>query len=144
LTDIVIDASVAVKWVIEEAHSAIAAHLLTCTSRHAPDHWHAEAVNAVWSKVYKGDLDATEAEQRMHLLQRAPVVGTPIAGLMPRAFAISVARSVTIYDSLYVALAEKLGIALITADRALLRALAPDAGLAARAIWIGDVAGVPS
>ncbi|MBV9252518.1 MAG: type II toxin-antitoxin system VapC family toxin [Acetobacteraceae bacterium] len=113
--------------------------MLTCSGRYAPDHWQAEAVNAVWSKVFKCDLEAADAEERMQLLLRAPVTVTPISKLMPRAFAISVARSIPIYDSLYVALAEKLEIPLITADKQLLRCVRPDAGLASRMIWLGDI-----
>jgi predicted nucleic acid-binding protein len=43
----VVDASVAVKWVVEEAYSAKAALLLRCDTLHAPDHWSVEAVNAL-------------------------------------------------------------------------------------------------
>lgn len=40
------------------------------------------------------------AAERMSLPLRAPVTGAPVADLMPRAFAISVAQSATIYNSL--------------------------------------------
>jgi predicted nucleic acid-binding protein len=136
----VIDASVAAKWVVEEDHSAKAALLLALDARHAPDHWLAEAANLLRSKVFHGDLTAADAEERIDVLMRAPVVGMPIAALMPRAFAISVACMVTIYDSLYVALAEKRDIPLVTADRRLIRQLAGDAALAKRLLWLGDMA----
>ena len=103
----VVDASVAAKWVVEEEHSAKAALLLGFDACHAPDHWLAEAGNVLWSKFFHGDLTAVDLEERMAVLLRAPVIGTPIASLMPRALAISVACVVTIYDSLYVALAEQ-------------------------------------
>jgi predicted nucleic acid-binding protein len=136
----VIDASVAAKWVVEEDHSAQATLLLALDARHAPDHWLAEAANVLWSKVFHGDLTAADAEDRIGVLMRAPVVGVSIAGLMPRAFAISVACMVTIYDSLYVALAEKRDIPLVTADRRLIRQLSGDAALAERLLWLGDLA----
>ena len=135
----VIDASVAAKWVVEEDHSAKAALLLALDARHAPDHWLAEAANALWSKVFHGDLTAADAEERVDILRHAPVVGAAIVELMPRAFAISVACMVTIYDSLYVALAEKRDIPLVTADRRLIRQLAGDATLAKRLLWLGDM-----
>jgi predicted nucleic acid-binding protein len=138
--EVVVDASVAVKWVVEEDHSAKAILLLQCEARHAPDHWLAEAINVLWAKVFRGDLIAADAQTRMEVLLRAPVVGTPIASLMPRAFAISVAHSVTIHDSLYVALAEKRDIPLVTANERLIRRLAGDAALRQRMVWIGDVA----
>jgi predicted nucleic acid-binding protein len=73
----------------------------------------------------------------MLVLNRAPVADTTIAGLLPRAFAISVAHSVTVYDSLYVALAEQRDIPLVTADERLIRRLSGDADLAKRMVWIG-------
>ncbi len=135
---VVVDASVAVKWVVEEAHSDAANLLLQSDAIHAPDHWQAEAVNALWSKVFKRDLTAQDAEERMTLLLRAPVTGTPIDTLMTRAFAISVARAVTIYDSLYLALAERLDMPLVTADRVLVRRVSRDHELATRTIWLGS------
>ncbi len=137
---IVVDASVAVKWVVEEQHSAEAALLLQCETLHAPDHWQAEAVNALWAKVAKADLPTADAEEGIRLLLRAPVSGTPIRALIARAFAISLAQSVTVYDSLYVALAEKLDIPFVTADQKLIRRMAGQAGNVARARWIGDFA----
>jgi predicted nucleic acid-binding protein len=136
-----VDASVAVKWVVEEAHSDAAALLLTYDALHAPDHWQAEAINVLWAKTLRGDLDLAAAEERMTGLMRAPVTGSPLAGLMARAFAISAARQITICDSLYVALAEKLDVPLVTADAKLLRNLASDARPVARAVWVGDMAG---
>lgn len=137
----VVDASVAAKWVVEEEYSAKAALLLEFDALHAPDHWLAEAINVLWSKVFCGDLTAAHAADRMTLLMRAPIVGTRIASLMPRAFTISAARTVTIYDSLYVALAEKRGIPMVTADEKLMRRMCGDAALAKLMVWIGDLSG---
>jgi predicted nucleic acid-binding protein len=69
---VVVDASVAVKWVVEEHHSDKAALLLQCDARHSPDHWQAEATNALWSKVLRKELTTADAEERMALLLRAP------------------------------------------------------------------------
>lgn len=135
----VVDASVAAKWVIEEAHTPKAVLLLKYQTLHAPAHWRAEAVNVLWAKVFRGDLTAADAADRMETLMRAPVVDTAIAGLVHRAFAISVAHSITIYDSLYVALAEHRDIPMVTADQRLLRRLSTDAAFGKRLVWVGDV-----
>ena len=135
----VIDASVAAKWVIAEEHSNRAATLLDCEQLHAPDHWLAETVNAVWARVFRGELDADDAAERAQVLTRAPIIGATLPGLMPRAFEIATARSVTIYDSLYVALAEKLGLPLVTADRKLVRAMAAGGTDVVRVLWVGEV-----
>jgi predicted nucleic acid-binding protein len=63
---------------------------------HAPDHWQAEAVNVLWAKLARGDLSVADAEERMDVLLRAPIAGTPISALMASAFAIAAARQVTI------------------------------------------------
>ena len=139
MKEVVVDASVAVKWVIEEEHGDQALSLLWCDRRHAPDHWLAEAANALWPRVLDGELTAEDAEDRLGTLLGAPVVGSPIARLMPRAHAISVARRVTIYNSLYVALAEKLALPLVTADQVLIRRLSGDAALAQLVMWLGDI-----
>lgn len=140
MKQVVVDASVAVKWVVEEDHSTKAAQLLDYDALHAPDHWQAEAVNVLWAKVFRGDLTASEADERMTVLLRAPVAATPIADLMPRAFAVSVARTVTIYHSLYIALAEKRDIPMVTADERLIRQVSADRALARRIMWIGNLA----
>jgi predicted nucleic acid-binding protein len=93
----------------------------------------------VWSKVLHGDLTAADATERMTVLLRAPIIGTPIADLMTRGFAISFAQGITIYDSLYVALAEKLDIPMVTADERLIRRMSADANLARRMIWVGSL-----
>ena len=141
MKEVVVDAAVAAKWVVDEEHSAEAVSLLQCDARHAPDHWQAEAVNVLWSKVFRGDLTATDAHERMAVLLRAPVIGAAIADLLPRAFAISVGSAVTIYDSQYIALAEKRDIPFVTADQRLIRRISGDAALAKRVIWVGGPPG---
>ena len=76
----------------------------------------------------------------MQVLLRAPILGSRLAELMPRAFALSVAYGVTVYDSLYAALAEKHDIPLVTADVRLLRRMDVDAALRRRIVWVGDLA----
>lgn len=137
MREVVVDASVAAKWVVQEANSEHAMVLLSYDARHAPGHWLAEAVNVLWSKVFKGDLTAADAEERTTVLLRAPVIGAPIADLIPRAFAISAANAVTIYDSLYIALAEKRDLPMVTADERLIRRMSGDAALAKRMLWVG-------
>jgi len=135
----VVDASVAAKWVVREEYSAQAERVLGFEARHAPDHWRAEAVNVLWAKIFRGDLSVVDARERMAVLQRAPIIETPVAALMPHAFEIAAARMVTIHDALYVALAEQRDLHLITADQRLVRRMAGDPALAKRMVWLGDL-----
>lgn len=139
MREAIVDAAVCAKWVVDEDHSEQAARLLDWDGLHAPDHWQAEAVNAIWSRVFKGELVTADAEERVAVLLCAPVRGTPIARLMPRAFALSVAHMITVYDTLYLALAEQLRLKLVTADQRLWRRASSDATLARQLIWVGDL-----
>jgi predicted nucleic acid-binding protein len=135
----VVDASVAAKWVIEEEHSEKAVLLLGYDTLLAPGHWRAEAANALWAKVTYAELAPAEAEERLRELMRAPIVETPIDRLMPRAFNIGIALSTTIYDSLYVALAEESGAPMVTADERLIRKVSVDARFSKLMVWVSTV-----
>lgn len=139
MTEVVVDASVAAMWVLVEPHSDKAATLLGYEKCHAPNHWLAEAVNAVWGRYYRGGISAAQAEAATSLLLSAPVSVTPIAGLMRRALAISLEMSITVYDSLYVALAEQRDIQMVTADQALIRRLATKPEFTRLVLWVGDL-----
>ena len=120
----VIDASVAVKWVVAEPFSDRANALLASTTLWAPAHWQAEAVNGLWGRVYRGEMSAEDAEDRASTLIDAPVGVVPLSGLIERSLALSIALKITVYDSLYVALAEARGLPLISSDRELMRRMA--------------------
>lgn len=140
MTEVVVDASVAVMWVLAEPDSDKAATLLGYEKCHAPGHWLAEAVNAVWGRCYRGGISAAQAKAATGLLLNAPVSAAPIPGLMHRALAISLATSVTVYDSLYLALAEQQGLRMVTADQALIRRLSTKPELARLVVWVADLA----
>lgn len=135
----VVDASVAVKWVIAEAHSDRALLVLRqAMTLHAPSHWLAEAANALWAKVSVHHvLSAAEMRTRLGFLSSLPIIVAPLPDLVGMAGDLSLDLGLTVYDTLYLALAEKVGAPLITADRKLHeRASARFAG---RLCWIGDV-----
>ena len=135
----VVDASVAVKWVVDEEFSDRAEALLTGTTLCAPAHWQVEAVNAIWGQVHRGRFSAEEGSQRASTLISAPVEAVPVAALFDRAFNLAVALRVTVYDSLYVALAKVRDIPLVSADRRLLRRMMAEPTLAALARPLADL-----
>ncbi|MBI3634684.1 MAG: type II toxin-antitoxin system VapC family toxin [Candidatus Rokubacteria bacterium] len=114
----VIDASVALKWVLPLEHlSNVARRLLDDDDEMiAPDIILIEAANALWRKVIRRDLTAPEADvalggiaaRRLHLRSSASVVH--------RALGLAAALSHPVYDCVYLALAELAGAPLITAD----------------------------
>jgi predicted nucleic acid-binding protein len=135
---IVVDASVAVKWVVAEDFSD-QADLLKGSALCAPAHWQAEAVNVLWAKVYRGDLLPAGAIDRARMLMQAPIELVPLSPLMDEALKQSLAYGITIYDSLYLALAVARDIAFVTADRKLLQKLSGDPNLMALVRWVGDL-----
>ena len=135
MTSAVVDASVAAKWVLNEAFSEQAALLLGYEALHAPSHWRVEAVNAIWGTVYRGHLASADGRERASSLTLAPVIETDVTLLMADAFDIAVAAGVTIYDALYVALAEAREIPLVTADQRLIRRLQGRPGALLQ--WVG-------
>ena len=135
----VVDASVAIKWVVEEEFSDQAGTLLTGTTLCAPAHWQAETVNAIWGRVHRGKLSAADGRERASTLISAPVEAVPLAGLLDQAFHLAVALRLTVYDSLYVALAKVRSIPLVSDDRRLLRRMMAEPTLAALTRPLADL-----
>ena len=120
----VVDASVSVTWFVREELSAEAELLLASDAAfHAPDLLVPEFANAIWKKVRLGTVPAEDASALVRALIRSPLRFHPVTPLVERALAIAAETSRTVYDSVYVALAESLQITLVTADDRLANAL---------------------
>ncbi|HWB51878.1 MAG TPA: type II toxin-antitoxin system VapC family toxin [Stellaceae bacterium] len=113
---IVIDASVALKWVFDEPGSEAAITLLT-EELMAPELWLAEAANALWRHVRLGEASTAEALVRIEELHMAPVASVPIGSYVRRALQLGIELSHPIYDCVYLALAEHRGTHVVTDDR---------------------------
>nr|WP_274390059.1 type II toxin-antitoxin system VapC family toxin [Azospirillum doebereinerae] len=116
----VVDASVAIKWIIDEEGSPAALAL----RRHrlaAPDLWVAECANILWKKVRRGELSGDEAVLAARLLARAEVELAPMRSYLEAATAIAVALDHPAYDCVYLAMAEAAEMPFVTADERLLR-----------------------
>jgi len=134
---IVLDASVLVKIVVEEPGSAEARRIVReALAREsiisAPDIALAEALNALWKhRVLIQDLDEEgfrgAVKDLLILWNRVAVHRSD--KLAPRAAEIAVERRVTVYDALYLALAESTNSILLTFDEELKR-LARSMGVA--------------
>ena len=69
----VIDASIAVKWVVEEDGTAEALALRQSSKMIAPQLLVAECANILWKKVRRGDLTEEQARGIAHLVAVAPL-----------------------------------------------------------------------
>jgi predicted nucleic acid-binding protein len=124
VTTLVIDASVAVKWVIEETGTKEALSL----RRHrllAPDLLAIECANILWKKVRRREVTEDEAVLAARLLARADIEFEPMRALLESATKLAVLLDHPAYDCAYLALAEARGCDLVTADRALSRKALP-------------------
>jgi predicted nucleic acid-binding protein len=120
MKELVIDASVAVKWVVEEPGTQEA--LLPRQYRLlAPDLLVAECANILWKKVRRRELSKEEALLAARLLERADVELQPMRRLMEPATALAIALGHPAYDCTYLALAEMLSCYMVTADERLCR-----------------------
>lgn len=120
MTVLVVDASVAIKWVVEETGTQEALDL----RRHrllAPDLLVAECANVLWKKVRRKELSKHEALLAARLLERADIELEPMRGLLEPATRLAIALDHPTYDCIYLALAEARGCDLVTADRRLAR-----------------------
>ena len=118
-----VDASTALKWVLEEEGSAAALELLEKDVLHAPDFMLLEVANVLWSKARRGVLSRTDADAAFQALSAVPIVLTPLAELTRPARSLAFALDLTVYDAVYAALAQQLDCPLATADKALARAM---------------------
>lgn len=112
---IVVDASIALKWVLEEWGSDKAEELLE-RDLAAPSLWLLEAGNALWRRTVRGELTASEAGERLTELTKAPVASVPLEQDLAEAMRLAVQLNHPVYDCLYLALAKRLGTFVVTAD----------------------------
>lgn len=123
---LVIDASVAVKWVVPETGSENAERLLDHRLA-APDLLYAECANILWKKVRRGELSIDEAEIAAQALENADLAPHSTRLYLAAALAIAAALDHPAYDCIYLALAEALSLRFVTADRMLVRKIAGSA-----------------
>jgi predicted nucleic acid-binding protein len=124
----VLDASVALKWVLPEKDSPKAVRLRNDFRKQihefiAPDTFPAEVAHALTRAERKKILKPPQGTTRFLALMRLPPDLHPYLSLLPRAFSISSDLRVGVYDCLYVALAEQEGCELVTADDKMVKAL---------------------
>jgi predicted nucleic acid-binding protein len=124
---LVIDASVMAAVITQEAGSEAARIVVAPGGLIAPDLLLAETANLLWKKARRGLIRADEAPEALAmslaLLERI----VPIATLHEAALSLSLRRDHPAYDCFYVALAQREGVPLVTADAKLARDFAADA-----------------
>jgi predicted nucleic acid-binding protein len=119
MTGYVVDASVAVKWLIAETFSDQAVRLLDQKlTLVAPELLFAEAANALWVICRRGDITKADFAEAVDVLKAAPIA-VPVS---MRELASPAARLATdlghpAYDCFYLALAMQEQYPVVTADQ---------------------------
>lgn len=112
---LVVDASVAIKWVVEEPGTAEALALRRYRLS-APDLLIPECANILWKKARRQEMSADEASLAARLLEHADVELTPMRRLLEPATRLAIQLDHPAYDCLYLALAQFTGCSFVTAD----------------------------
>ncbi len=120
---LVIDASIAVKWVIEEDGTSEALSLRQRARLIAPDLLVPECANILWKKVQRDELSKEQALLAARLLQGAEIELLPTRSLLEAATRLAIELDHPAYDCLYLALAVEHGCRFVTADERFLRKL---------------------
>lgn len=117
----VVDASVAVKWLVEEVGSSEARGVLSSgATLLAPELIVAEISNVAWKKLGRQEISSEHALAMIRLLPR---LLDGLARLSPLAeAALTIGRDLDhpIYDAFYLALAEREGAVVVSDDQRLL------------------------
>lgn len=119
---LVIDSSVAVKWFVAEGESGVAEalalldeHLARRCVLAAPSHLLLEVLNALRSR----GLNESEMRVAARGLLGLQLELTPVEELAEQAAGISASCGLTTYDAAFAALADAMGVELVTEDRRL-------------------------
>ena len=138
---VVVDASLAVKWLVDEedsdkAHSVLESWVTQDVTRIAPYLMPFEVANALHRRVLRGELSVGNSARMMTRLLGSRLELHQLPGLHVRALELaSQLNQGAVYDAHYLALAEEFGCDFWTADQRFYRAVSAQVGFVR---WIGE------
>ena len=138
---VVVDASLAVKWLVEEddsdkAHAALQSWVAQDITRIAPHLMPFEVANALHRRVLRGELNVGDSIRMMARLLESRLELHQPPDLHVRALQLaSLLKQNAAYDAHYLALAESFGCELWTADERFYRAASPSID---NVRWLGE------
>ena len=119
------DASVAVKWLVEEENSEAADNILDGRHElHAPRLMVSEVGNTLWRKAKLGEIERSLAGVLAAAIPEMGVHWSDDEAISADAVRLAVALDRSVYDCVYLALANRIGATLVTADERFADALA--------------------
>lgn len=138
MTRFVVDANVAIKWVLPEIHTETAASLLG--EQHellVPDFFFSEIGNILWKRVRQNEFSLEQAKSYIEAILSTELQTHSSQSLIVLAIEIAVRVQQSVYDSIYLALAITHQCQMVTADQRFYNAVRRDV-LATHLCWIED------
>ena len=125
MSEVVVDAGVAVCWFAREAETERANRLIAAADALvAPSLLMLEVANALWKKVRRGEMDGDVAGAALREIRRFVPQIVDVAELADAALALARELDHPAYDCVYLALARRLSAPLVTLDRSFTARLA--------------------
>ena len=113
---VIVDASVAIKWVLEESGSDAARRLVANEILAAPDLLFVECANVLRTKCKSGHLSTILAREALAVIDGTPLRSIPVRPHVAAAHAIALELDKSAYDALYLATALVERCVMVTAD----------------------------
>jgi predicted nucleic acid-binding protein len=134
MTSLVVDASVAIKWMLALPNERLVPHAVVLHDRFVrgeleiavPDLFWSEVANVVWKSIRAQSISRADGQVALRVLAEADLLTVRCLGFAQSALEIALKYGRSAYDSMYVALAVQTKAELITADEKLVNALARD------------------
>jgi predicted nucleic acid-binding protein len=137
---LVIDANVAIKWVLPEAFSETALSILDDEQNEllVPDFFFSEITNILWKRIQRKELSLEKAKEGLESIRQVDFKIFSSYDLVTQALELSVQLKQSVYDCIYVALAIAHDCQMITADERLINAVQQNSDLES-VVWLGIV-----
>lgn len=137
---LIIDASVAIKWFVPEIHWEQAARLQGYSDLYAPDFMLLECSNILIKKVRRQEISREDADTIQQSLLHAPLGLYPWQSLLQPAVIVAHETYRSVYDCIYLVLAQQLDGRMVTADKKFYLALENHPVWSEHLLWIEQVA----
>ncbi|MEQ8674555.1 MAG: type II toxin-antitoxin system VapC family toxin [Aggregatilineales bacterium] len=117
----IVDTSIMMQYLLSEPHTANVSTLFehvakSTTTVYVPEFCLLECTNVLWKHVRFQGMPQNTADLLTQDLLALDLILVAVTNMLPRALEIGLKHELAVYDSLYIALAEKLGYPLITVD----------------------------
>ncbi len=136
---VVVDASVLVKWFVNEDHTTEAEYLTDARFElHAPELLYPEFGNILWKKIRNNDVDDNVARSAIQSLGSIHITLHSNARLLESAFVGAQQTGHSVYDWTYLSLAMALDCKFVTADRKFFIGLR-NTEFKRYTVWVGNI-----